>query len=174
MVLFYIICCIFQTCAVDIFSAGCVLYYVVTKGKHPFGEPLRRQANILAGEYNIDSLPVTDCFVRKQLIEAMIDFDPDSRPTAKAVLKHPFFWSKERQLAFFQVRPDKSSFFLYIQVLWFTCIWDKTFLLETLKLRAKIVDVYHFLVDLFKIDLSHDAGVKIRPTLGFTVLHGFI
>ncbi|XP_045214288.2 serine/threonine-protein kinase/endoribonuclease IRE1-like [Mercenaria mercenaria] len=95
------------TCAVDIFSAGCALYYVVTKGKHPFGEPLRRQANILAGDYNLDSLPLTDCYVRKQLIETMIDFDPDSRPTAKAVLKHPFFWKKERQLAYFQDVSDR-------------------------------------------------------------------
>ncbi|XP_060605820.1 serine/threonine-protein kinase/endoribonuclease IRE1-like [Ruditapes philippinarum] len=95
------------TCAVDIFSAGCVLYYVVTRGKHPFGEPLRRQANILAGEYNTDCLPVTDCFVRKQLIESMIDFDPDNRPLAKMVLKHPFFWSLERQLSFFQDVSDR-------------------------------------------------------------------
>ena len=41
--------------------------------------------------------------MRKDLIEKMIDFDPESRPTAKAVLKHPFFWSKEKQLMFFQV-----------------------------------------------------------------------
>ncbi|XP_052262641.1 serine/threonine-protein kinase/endoribonuclease IRE1-like [Dreissena polymorpha] len=95
------------TCAVDIFSAGCVFYYVVTRGKHPFGEPLRRQANILSGDYNIDSLPMTDCQVRKQLIETMIDFDPESRPTAKAVIKHPFFWSKERQLLFFQDVSDR-------------------------------------------------------------------
>ena len=44
-----------------------------------------------------------DGYVRKDLIERMIDFDPESRPTAKAVLKHPFFWSKEKQLMFFQV-----------------------------------------------------------------------
>ncbi|EFN86948.1 Serine/threonine-protein kinase/endoribonuclease IRE1 [Harpegnathos saltator] len=35
------------TCAVDIFSLGCVFYYVFSSGKHPFGDPLRRQANIL-------------------------------------------------------------------------------------------------------------------------------
>lgn len=95
------------TCAVDIFSAGCVLYYVITKGKHPFGNPLKRQANILAGDYNVDSLPVTDCYVRKELIEKMIDRDPESRPPAKAVLKHPFFWTKEKQLMFFQDVSDR-------------------------------------------------------------------
>lgn len=38
-----------QTSAVDIFSAGCVFYYVLSSGSHPFGESLSRQANILAG-----------------------------------------------------------------------------------------------------------------------------
>ncbi|WAQ95754.1 ERN1-like protein [Mya arenaria] len=95
------------TCAVDIFSAGCVMFYVLTKGKHPFGHSLRRQANILTGDFNIDSLPMTDFCVRKKLIEDMIDFDPDSRPTAKAVLKHPFFWSREKQLGFFQNVSDR-------------------------------------------------------------------
>lgn len=36
------------TCAVDIFSLGCVFYYVLSDGKHPFGDTLRRQANILS------------------------------------------------------------------------------------------------------------------------------
>lgn len=38
-----------QTSAVDIFSAGCVFYYVLSGGGHPFGQSLYRQANILAG-----------------------------------------------------------------------------------------------------------------------------
>ena len=48
--------CPFQTCAVDIFSAGCVFYYVMSKGKHPFGDSLRRQANILNGDFNLDKV----------------------------------------------------------------------------------------------------------------------
>uniref|UniRef100_A0A8B9CYV0 non-specific serine/threonine protein kinase n=1 Tax=Anser brachyrhynchus TaxID=132585 RepID=A0A8B9CYV0_9AVES len=44
------------TCAVDIFSAGCVFYYVVSGGQHPFGDSLRRQANILAGAYQLPCL----------------------------------------------------------------------------------------------------------------------
>eukprot|EP00076_Gallus_gallus_P045357 XP_025010895.1 serine/threonine-protein kinase/endoribonuclease IRE2 isoform X2 [Gallus gallus] len=44
------------TCAVDIFSAGCVFYYVVSGGQHPFGDSLRRQANILAGACQLPCL----------------------------------------------------------------------------------------------------------------------
>lgn len=46
----------FQTYAVDIFSAGCVFYYVVSQGSHPFGKSLQRQANILMGTYSLDYL----------------------------------------------------------------------------------------------------------------------
>lgn len=47
---------VLQTSAVDIFSAGCVFYYVVSGGQHPFGDSLRRQANILAGSYQLSCL----------------------------------------------------------------------------------------------------------------------
>lgn len=45
--------CPLQTAAVDVFSAGCIFYFVISKGQHPFGDALRRQANILAGEYSL-------------------------------------------------------------------------------------------------------------------------
>lgn len=44
----------FQTYTVDIFSAGCVFYYVISEGSHPFGKSLQRQANILLGAYSLD------------------------------------------------------------------------------------------------------------------------
>lgn len=40
----------------DIFSAGCVFYYVISEGSHPFGKSLQRQANILLGAYSLDCL----------------------------------------------------------------------------------------------------------------------
>lgn len=40
----------------DIFSAGCVFYYVLSGGNHPFGESLYRQANILAGTPSLTHL----------------------------------------------------------------------------------------------------------------------
>lgn len=35
---------------------GLVFYYVLSKGKHPFGDPLRRQGNILNEEYSLSDL----------------------------------------------------------------------------------------------------------------------
>lgn len=97
------------TYTVDIFSAGCVFYYVISEGNHPFGKSLQRQANILLGACNLD------CFhsdkhedvIARELIEKMIAMDPQQRPSAKHVLKHPFFWSLEKQLQFFQDVSDR-------------------------------------------------------------------
>ncbi|XP_073516444.1 serine/threonine-protein kinase/endoribonuclease IRE1-like isoform X2 [Phyllobates terribilis] len=97
------------TYTVDIFSAGCVFYYVVSEGRHPFGKSLQRQANILLGASSLDclSLEKHEDLVAHHLIERMIDKDPQRRPSAPAVLKHPFFWSLEKQLQFFQDVSDR-------------------------------------------------------------------
>ncbi|NXV79112.1 ERN1 endoribonuclease, partial [Atlantisia rogersi] len=97
------------TCAVDIFSAGCVFYYVVSGGQHPFGDSLRRQANILSGSYELSCLQedTHDKLVARELIVAMISPEPQSRPSAPVVLMHPFFWSQEKQLQFFQDVSDR-------------------------------------------------------------------
>ncbi|XP_053902680.1 serine/threonine-protein kinase/endoribonuclease IRE1 [Malaclemys terrapin pileata] len=97
------------TYTVDIFSAGCVFYYVVSEGSHPFGKSLQRQANILLGVYSLDSLNPEkhDDIVARDLIEQMINMDPQNRPSASCVLKHPFFWDLERQLQFFQDVSDR-------------------------------------------------------------------
>ncbi|XP_071426961.1 serine/threonine-protein kinase/endoribonuclease IRE2 isoform X2 [Pithys albifrons albifrons] len=98
-----------ETSAVDIFSAGCIFYYVVSGGQHPFGDSLRRQANILAGSYELSCLQeeAHDKLVARELIVAMISPDPQHRPSAPVVLVHPFFWSQEKQLQFFQDVSDR-------------------------------------------------------------------
>ncbi|NXF99613.1 ERN1 endoribonuclease, partial [Sakesphorus luctuosus] len=97
------------TYTVDIFSAGCVFYYVVSEGGHPFGKSLQRQANILLGAYSLECLDAGthEDIVARDLIEQMINMDPQKRPSASCVLKHPFFWSLEKQLQFFQDVSDR-------------------------------------------------------------------
>ncbi|MBV97389.1 Serine/threonine-protein kinase/endoribonuclease IRE2, partial [Eschrichtius robustus] len=93
-----------ETSAVDIFSAGCVFYYVLSSGSHPFGESLYRQANILAGSPCLAHLEeeAHDKVVAWDLVEAMLSPLPQARPSAHQVLAHPFFWSRAKQLQFFQ------------------------------------------------------------------------
>lgn len=41
--------------------------------------------------------------IAQDLIEQMISAKAEDRPSTACVLKHPFFWSPEKQLLFFQV-----------------------------------------------------------------------
>ncbi|XP_056228457.1 serine/threonine-protein kinase/endoribonuclease IRE1 isoform X2 [Seriola aureovittata] len=97
------------TAAVDVFSAGCVFYYVVSRGQHPFGDALRRQVNILSGEYSLSHFmeDIHDDVIAQDLIDQMISAEAESRPSTACVLKHPFFWSPEKQLLFFQDVSDR-------------------------------------------------------------------
>ncbi|KAM4632624.1 serine/threonine-protein kinase/endoribonuclease IRE2 [Discoglossus pictus] len=97
------------TSSVDIFSAGCVFYYVLSQGQHPFGDSLRRQGNILMGTYNLPQLQeeTHENVVACDLIELMLSSDPQFRPSAQRVLIHPFFWTREKQLQFFQDVSDR-------------------------------------------------------------------
>ncbi|EJW86743.1 ribonuclease 2-5A family protein, partial [Wuchereria bancrofti] len=96
------------TCAVDVFSLGCIYYYVLTNGSHPFGDMLKRQANIMQGEYSLKLLSMTGCnLMAVALIESMLRRDPLLRPVSATLAIHPFFWNKERQLRFFMDVSDR-------------------------------------------------------------------
>ncbi|ODV86978.1 hypothetical protein CANARDRAFT_196247 [[Candida] arabinofermentans NRRL YB-2248] len=89
------------TRSIDIFSAGCVFYYVLTSGAHPFGDRYLREGNIIKGDYNLDLLDsLRDRFEAKDLVESMIAMDPNARPDMALILKHPYFWSIEKKLEF--------------------------------------------------------------------------
>lgn len=86
---------------------GCVFYYVLSKGKHAFGDSLHRQANILSGTYDLSFLEDDEYKISRLLIERMIHFNPLNRPSANAVLQHPIFWKKSKVLTFFQDVSDR-------------------------------------------------------------------
>ncbi|WCJ44738.1 Endoribonuclease/protein kinase IRE1-like [Euphorbia peplus] len=94
-----------QTRAVDLFSLGCVLFFCVTGGKHPFGENIERDVNIVNDRkdlFLVENIPeAVDLFSR------LLDPNPDKRPKAQEVLNHPFFWTHEKRLSFLQDISDR-------------------------------------------------------------------
>lgn len=89
------------TKAIDIFSLGCVFFYILTGGNHPFGDRYSREGNIIKGEYDLSLLNKYDDSVElKHLIGQMISQSPSHRPNTQQILKHPFFWSKGKKLEF--------------------------------------------------------------------------
>ncbi|CAM6031442.1 unnamed protein product, partial [Sphagnum compactum] len=99
------------TTSVDIFSMGCVFYYVISNGSHAFGDTLKRQANILSHDCDLRMLNCTGAthldVLAEELIKDMINKDSNRRPPAKAILKHPLFWNEEKILAFLQDISDR-------------------------------------------------------------------
>ncbi|KAI8930338.1 kinase-like domain-containing protein [Entophlyctis helioformis] len=95
--------------AIDMFACGCLFYYVLTNGGHPFGDKFAREVNVLRNNYRLDGLDALkeEGVLAKDLIKRMISKDPKKRPDATAVLQHPFFWSATHRLAFLQDVSDR-------------------------------------------------------------------
>jgi serine/threonine-protein kinase/endoribonuclease IRE1 len=71
------------TRAIDIFSLGCVFYYVLTRGGHPYDKDgkFMREANIVKGNYNLTDLKRLGdyAFEADDLIQQMLSLNPRRR-----------------------------------------------------------------------------------------------
>ncbi|KAG9641224.1 kinase-like protein, partial [Aureobasidium melanogenum] len=92
--------------AADIFSLGCLFFWVLTGGDHPYddkeGWMQMRELNIKKNNLqNMHKLDLgSDSEEPRQLITAMLAHNPEDRPSAQQVLCHPFFWSPKKRLNF--------------------------------------------------------------------------
>ena len=87
------------TKAVDVFSAGCVVHYVLSGGHHPFGLNVEREINIVRHQPTFEQLR-SHRYEAIDLISAMIAHSPDDRLSASDCVHHPLFWSDEQRLHF--------------------------------------------------------------------------
>ena len=59
---------------------------------------MQRERNIMRGQSDLTGLEGNPD--AQHLVAAMIERDPEKRPTSRAVLRHPFFWDDDRRLTF--------------------------------------------------------------------------
>ncbi|XP_055853155.1 serine/threonine-protein kinase/endoribonuclease IRE1 [Episyrphus balteatus] len=101
------------TTSVDVFSLGCVYYYVLSKGHHAFGDTIKRQGNILSNEFDLSNLEdnspgeASKMILAEQLIADMVHKDPQFRPPSRCITNHPVFWNGHKILAFLQDVSDR-------------------------------------------------------------------
>jgi serine/threonine-protein kinase/endoribonuclease IRE1 len=83
---------------------GCVFYYVMTQGRHPFdigGTSLGRDLNIKENRFSTDDLRLYSySYDADDLVMQMLQHEPRDRPDTVGILKHPYFWSIEDKLDF--------------------------------------------------------------------------
>ena len=86
------------TPAVDVFSAGCVFAYLLSRGQHPFGPFSSQTFNAVTGHICIP--PEIKDQTAIDLITNMCKAQPEERMTIKEVLIHPYFWDEQKSMKF--------------------------------------------------------------------------
>ena len=81
----------------DIQVVGMLCYYVLTKGKHPYGKHIHRNHNISKGDFNLNDLNDPSAI---DLITWMLQHDPGKRPNVHECLKHPYLRTAEENFNF--------------------------------------------------------------------------
>ena len=84
----------------DIQVAGMLAFYIVTKGKHPFGAKIHRMIN-LHDDNPVGLKELSDPVV-KDLLSQMLAKELEKRPYVEQALKHPYFFSFEEQMRFLE------------------------------------------------------------------------
>jgi serine/threonine protein kinase len=82
----------------DIFSMGCIIYYVLTNGKHPF---LFKHVNILEAKADYSGLLGDRNKIYLDLIKSMLSKNKTDRPLISHVINHPIFWNSKKTKEFY-------------------------------------------------------------------------
>ncbi|KAE9450202.1 hypothetical protein C3L33_17889, partial [Rhododendron williamsianum] len=92
-----------QTRAVDMFSLGCVLFYCITGGRHPFGDRLERDINIVKSKadlFLVEYIPEAVDFDRVELEDREADSDLLKALESIAPLALGTKWDEKMEPAF--------------------------------------------------------------------------
>ncbi|XP_077247853.1 serine/threonine-protein kinase/endoribonuclease IRE1b-like isoform X3 [Tasmannia lanceolata] len=92
-----------QTNAVDLFSLGCVLFFCISGGGHPFGVSFDRESNIASN--NLELFLIEHIKEVVDVISCLLDPNPELRPKETTVMRHPLLWKSKKRMWFLQEAP---------------------------------------------------------------------
>lgn len=81
--------------AVDMFSAGCMIFWVATNGQHPFNN---NPFNVVQGLYQASA--ISENAEISDLVGWMVAHKSEDRPTIEAALSHPFLWTHSNRMLY--------------------------------------------------------------------------
>ncbi|EXC24942.1 Serine/threonine-protein kinase ppk4 [Morus notabilis] len=97
-----------QTPAVDLFNLGCLLFFCITGGMHPFGEDDYCNTNI-RNENAVNLSSIKNFPEALHLISLLLNAAYELRPKATQVLHHPLFWDAKTRLFFLRDTSHRVS-----------------------------------------------------------------
>jgi serine/threonine-protein kinase/endoribonuclease IRE1 len=95
------------TKSVDIFALGCLFFYILTMGGHPYGKRSDREDNIIKEIKDISLISFNE--EAHDLITHLLHRQPSERPDIETCLLHPFFWDSTKRLAFLGEVSDRCE-----------------------------------------------------------------
>ncbi|KAJ1695985.1 hypothetical protein LUZ63_012683 [Rhynchospora breviuscula] len=84
--------------AADIFNLGCLIFFCLSRGRHPFGDPSERDKNISENKYDLFSIDYIPEAL--DLLHLLLDNNPLMRPDVKELVRHPLLWQSEMRVSF--------------------------------------------------------------------------
>ena len=91
----------------DIQVAGMLAFYILTKGRHPFGAPIKQLIN-MQDDNPVGLRELSDSVV-EDLLSQMLAREQDIRPYVEQALKHPYFLTCEEQMNFLEAMGNESE-----------------------------------------------------------------
>ncbi|CAH8261194.1 unnamed protein product [Arabidopsis lyrata] len=91
-----------ETSSVDFFSFGCLLFYSLTLGEHPFGAPYGTKPEVIDSLICRSNLVLHHCRTpeAETLVSRLMKHTPHVRISITSALNFPLFWCFEKRLAY--------------------------------------------------------------------------
>lgn len=101
---------VLRTAKSDCFSLGLVLFFVLSKGSHPFSKSPSDTGSMIEANINNPKFVIKKLngAMQQHLVSNLLRHDPSERLTSAQVVNHPLFMSNLDKLGFVKVCEKKN------------------------------------------------------------------